>query len=97
MWELTGYIILLALGWHWHRLGGLLLAAAALAIVWAVSRLLWPYRPCPRCRGTGRNPGSNKRRHGDCKRCKGSGRVRRFGAGHVHRLKLSVLGRIRER
>lgn len=91
MTELAVAAALLVLMWAWHGLGGLLLAALALFIAWAVSRLLWPYKPCPRCDGTGRNAGSNEKRHGDCKRCKGTSRVRRFGAGHVHRAKLSIL------
>ncbi len=68
----------------------LLLAAGALAVVWVASRWFWPYKPCPRCTGSGRNPGSNTKRHGDCRRCKGARRVRRLGAGHVHRLRLSI-------
>lgn len=97
MGELTGAAFLLALGWAWHGPAGLLLATAALSIAWLVSRLLWPYRPCGKCKGTGRNPGSNDRRHGDCRRCKGARRVRRVGAGFVHRLKLSILGRAKGR
>lgn len=94
--ELIGAVFLLALAWSTHGPGGLLLALAALFIWWAVSRLFWPYRPCPRCDGTGRNPGSNERRHGDCRRCKGARRIRRFGAQYVHRVKLAILGRIKE-
>jgi hypothetical protein len=97
MGELTAAAVLLALGWHWQGPGGLLLAAAGLSLAWALSRLLWPYKPCPRCKGSGRNPGSNNRRHGDCRRCKGTRRIRRSGARYVHRLKLSLIGRIRER
>lgn len=97
MSELIGAAILLALAWSSHGAAGLVLALTGLALVWLISRLFWPYRPCRRCKGTGRNPGSNGRRHGDCRRCKGARRVRRFGAGRVHRLKLSILGRIKER
>lgn len=97
MGELTGAAFLLALGWAWHGPAGLLLTATALSAAWLVSRLLWPYKPCRRCKGSGRNPGSNDRRHGDCKRCKGTRRVRRFGARPVHRAKLSILGHIKER
>ena len=75
-----------------------MLAALGLLAAWVViSRLFWPYKPCGRCKGTGRNLGSNDRRHGDCRRCKGARRVRRAGAGHVHRAKLAILGRIKER
>lgn len=97
MYELIGAGLLLILAWAWRGPAGLLLAALGLFIAWVVSRWFWPYKPCPKCDGTGRNPGSNEKRHGDCKRCKGARRVRRFGAGHVHRAKLAILGRIRER
>lgn len=95
MAELTGAAVLLVLAWSWHGLGGALLAALGLFIAWVVSRLFWPYKQCPRCDGSGRNPGSNERRHGDCRRCKGARRVRRSGAGHVHRAKLAILNRNR--
>jgi hypothetical protein len=94
--ELIGAVSLLILAWATHGLGGALLAALALFAAWVVSRLFWPYKPCPRCDGTGRNPGSNERRHGDCRRCKGARRVRRFGAGHVHRAKIAILNRTRK-
>ena len=94
MAELAGAVFVLALAWSWLGAGGLALAAAGLSAAWLVSRLFWPYKPCPRCiTNPGRNPGSNSRRHGDCKRCKGTRRVRRFGAGHVHRIKLGLTGR----
>ena len=93
--ELATAAVLLALGWS-HGPGGLALAVAGLAAAWLISRLFWPYRPCPRCKASGRNRGSNKRRHGDCKRCEGTRRVRRFGARHVHRAKLALLN-IREK
>ncbi len=96
MAEVTGAAVLLVLAWSMYGPGGVLLAALALLAAWIVSRLFWPYKPCPRCDGTGRNAGSNKRRHGDCKRCKHTGRIRRFGAGHVHRAKLAILNRNRE-
>lgn len=45
---------------------------------WLVSRRLWPFGPCPACRGrAGRNWGSNARRWGVCTRCGGSGRRNR--------------------
>jgi hypothetical protein len=62
----------------------LILVCLICAAWWVVSRWAWPWRPCPRCKGSGRNRGSDKRRHGDCKRCGGSHRVRRFGARAVH-------------
>jgi hypothetical protein len=94
MAEVVGAVFVLALAWARHGTGGLVLAIAGLSAAWLASRLLWPYKPCPRCRKhPGRNPGSDKRRHGDCQRCKGAGRVRRFGARHVHRAKLAFLNR----
>jgi len=63
------------------------------AIAYAGSLWLWPYKPHARCGGTGRNRGSNKRRHGVCKsrRCV-SGTVQRIGSRAVHR---AVRGAIR--
>ena len=97
MSELLGGALVLLFGWALGGPGGLSLAALGLALAWAASRLWWPYKPCRRCGATGRNPGSNDRRHGDCRRCHGARRVRRFGAGYVHRLKLAIIGRIRDR
>ena len=96
MAELTGAAFVLVLGWSWGGPGGLALAAAGLSAAWVISRLFWPYKPCRKCAATGRNRGSNARRHGDCRRCKGTRRVRRFGAGHVHRARLALLS-IREK
>ena len=97
MAEFIGFAALLTLAWAAHGLGGALLAAPGLAVVWLASRWLWPYKPCPKCDGTGRNPGSNTKRHGDCRRCKGARRVRRLGAGHVHRLRLSIRNNRKEK
>jgi hypothetical protein len=90
MSELAAAAVLLALGWS-HGPGGLALAITGLSLAWVISRLWWPYKPCRRCKGTGRNLGSNGRRHGDCRRCKGTRRVRRFGARAVHRARLALL------
>jgi len=51
---------------------------------WLVSLKLWPYTTCSWCNGTGRNPGSNSKRHGLCLRCKGSPRKLRLGARLVN-------------
>ncbi|MFC4906606.1 hypothetical protein [Actinomadura gamaensis] len=67
----------------------LLLAMAALAL-WAVSVYVYPFRPCRRCSGTGRKPGSNRRRFGPCPRCGGTGRAQRLGSRTAHRTVLSV-------
>ena len=47
---------------------------------WLVSLKLWPYTRCRWCEGTGRNSGSNSRRHGRCRWCKGKPERLRFGA-----------------
>lgn len=60
------------------------------AICYAASLYAWPFRPCPRCRGSGTNRGSNRRRHGNCKRCGGTRRVQRLGSKFVHRTFLAV-------
>ena len=57
------------------------------------SLYLWPFRPCGRCKGTGRNAGSNKKRFGQCRRCRGAGRKRRIGAKTVHRGAVSLAER----
>lgn len=62
------------------------------AVVYAVSLLRWPLRPCPKCKGLRTNKGSNRKRYGRCSRCKASGQVRRIGATAVHRFYWSVLG-----
>lgn len=57
------------------------LAVAALicSAGYLASLKIWPETSCRRCRGTGRNAGSNARRFGRCKRCGGSGRKARLG------------------
>ncbi len=64
----------------------LFLIALAAAVVYAGSLYIWPFRPCSRCGGTGRNRGSNKRRYGTCKarRCD-RGTVQRVGSRTVHK------------
>jgi len=66
----------------------LILAAAAW---WLISRYFWPFRPCPRCKGSGTNPGSNSKRHGPCGRCHGSRHVQRIGSKTVHRAVRAVI------
>ncbi len=61
-----------------------LLALAAVA-AWAGWLYLFPFGPCPRCKGTGhikRGP----RRRPVCPRCKGRRRVQRRGSRTIHRL-----------
>ena len=61
------------------------LFALGAGAAWLVSLRLWPYTTCSWCDGTGRNPGSNSKRHGLCWRCKGSPRKLRRGARLVRR------------
>lgn len=61
----------------------LVLALVALA-VWLVRAWLFPYAPCWRCGGSGKNAGSTRRRYGTCRRCDGSGRRMVRGAQAVH-------------
>lgn len=76
----------------------LILIGFALAVAYCVSVLIFPWHPCPRCKGTRVKPGSNAKRWGPCKHCGGAGRTQRFGAGAVHRFWWSILGdTLRER
>jgi len=68
----------------------LFLIGCGLAACWVVSLYLWPFGPCAKCSGSGRNAGSNRKRFGECKRCGGSGRRQRLGSKAVHRTVLSV-------
>jgi DnaJ-class molecular chaperone len=72
----------------WIAVGG--------AACYAVSLYLWPFRPCSRCGGSGRNRGSNHRRFGTCGRCGGSGRHQRPGSKFVHNTVLSVMAERRK-
>ena len=67
---------------------GLLAIAARGVFVFFV-----PYRPCRWCRPGG-VPGWRRRRQ--CWRCKELRLTRRWGAYHVHKLKLSVIEAIEE-
>jgi len=71
---------------------GLALAAANI-----ISLYFWPFAPCLKCKGTGRNTGSNRKRYGECRRCKGTGRRQRAGARLVHRGAISLAERARKR
>lgn len=93
MRELAAAAAVLALGNAWGGPGGVALTALGLAAAWFVSCWRWPYKPCPKCQGSGRNRGSNRRRHGDCKRCGGDRRVQRPGARAVHRAILAIRNR----
>jgi hypothetical protein len=77
---------------------GLLLIALAAFACWVISVYVYPFRHCRRCGGTGRKPGSTRRRFDLCRRCAGTGRVQRIGSRAAHRSVLSVRSEIaRER
>lgn len=65
--------------------------------LYAGSLYVWPFRPCLRCNGSGRNKGSSRKRFGECRRCKGSGRRRRIGAKTIHRGAVSLADKARAR
>jgi hypothetical protein len=76
----------------------LFLIGLAAATCYLASLYAWPFRPCSRCGGTGRNRGSNKRRYGTCKgrRCD-RGTVQRLGSKTVHRAVRALLTYRRDR
>ena len=95
MYELIGAVFVLGVARAWLGPFGLVLAILGLSAAWLVSRLFWPYKPCRRCKASGRNRGSNQRRHGNCRRCKGTRRIRRLGARQVHRAVLTIRNHVR--
>jgi hypothetical protein len=76
---------------------GLILIILLAAAAWAGSLYLWPFGPCLKCGGTGRNGGSSRRRFGECRRCKGTGRRRRLAARTIHRGAVSLADKTRTR
>ncbi len=78
-------------------------AAVVLVIITGRAAFLYfkPYRPCRWCRPggllggswparlAGHEPGRHRRR--GCWRCKGRRQTRRWGAFHVHKVKLSLI------
>jgi hypothetical protein len=81
------------------------IAVAAVILVAIAGRAaflhFWPYRPCRWCRPGGLLGGSlparlagvkpARRRKRRCWRCRGTKLTRRWGAFHVHKVKLSLL------
>jgi hypothetical protein len=65
---------------------GVVLVVLVLAVAWVIRVWLWPFGPCAKCEGNGKNIGSNGKRWGTCPRCKGTGRRLRTGARLVHRI-----------
>jgi len=73
------------------------LAGLVLFGVLVGSLYLWPFAPCWKCEGSGRNPGSKRKRYGQCRRCGGAGRRIRLGARTVHRGRVSLAERRKAR
>jgi len=65
--------------------------------VWVTRLYLFPYGPCGKCGGSGRNRGSTRKRYGQCRRCLGAGRRIRFGARTVHRGRVALADRKKAR
>ena len=78
-------------------MAGLILIILLAIGAWAASLYLHPFGACLRCKGTGRNKGSSRKRFGECRRCKGSGRRRRLGARTIHRGAVSLGDKARTR
>ena len=88
---------------------GIEVAAVVLVLIAgrAVFLHFWPYRPCRWCRPGGLLGGSlparpagvkpERRRKRRCRRCKGTKLTRRWGAFHVHKVKLSLIQAWNER
>jgi hypothetical protein len=76
---------------------GWFLISLAIAAVNTGSLYLWPLGPCLKCKGTGRNQGSNRKRWGECRRCQGTGRRQRPGARLVHRGAVTLAERARKK
>jgi hypothetical protein len=80
-------VVLAATATRLHLNPGVVVLALIVAVaVWATRVLLWPFGPCRRCDGSGKNIGSTGRRWGTCRKCKGSGRRQRLGSKLVRRL-----------
>jgi hypothetical protein len=76
---------------------GWFLIGLAVGAVNVAALYFWPFAPCLRCKGTGRNRGSNRKRFGECRRCKATGRRARLGARLVHRGAVSLAERSRRK
>ena len=72
---------------NWHQA----VLAAVVVAVWLGRLYFWPFSPCRRCKGTGRNVGSTRKRFGMCGKCDGSGRRRRMGSKTVHRAVVALV------
>lgn len=70
--------------------GRLVLVGLAVVTGYAIWAYNHPWRDCPRCKGSGRNALSTRRRRGRCWRCHGAREVRTLGARAMHRAVRSV-------
>lgn len=77
--------------------GWIVLVVLGAVVAWLGSLYFWPFAPCAKCKGTGRNRGSTSKRYGECRRCKGGGRRQRLGSRAVHRGAVSLHERARKR
>ena len=76
----------------------LILIGFAAITGYVISLYLWPWKPCPRCKGSGVKRGSTRKRFGPCRHCHGARHVQRPGSRYVARTVLSIRGEIaRER
>lgn len=57
----------------------------ACAVGYRISLAIWPFTDCRACSGSGNNPGSTRKRWGNCRRCGGSGQKLRLGARLLRR------------
>ena len=73
----------------------ILLIVLVLAVLEIASLYFWPYAPCRKCKGSGKNAGSSRKRYGDCSRCGATGRRRRIGAQRVHDSALEISKRFK--
>jgi hypothetical protein len=60
-----------AIGWS--------LVGLCLGLFYAAECLFWPFKTCPKCKGTGRRQSPDGKAFGLCRRCKGSARRLRLG------------------
>lgn len=61
------------------------LIVTADALAYAAWAYFHPFRPCPRCQGSGTNRLSTRRRSGRCTRCGGTRQVQTAGSRMLHR------------
>lgn len=63
-----------------HYVGVYVAGVAAVVLgLWMLTCLIWPYKPCPTCKGGGKRRAPVGISWRKCARCKGSGEVLRAG------------------